>query len=314
MNILVSEKYKEKIHFKKDIFYISWNIIPIFLFFYWVIYIFLFKDIKYNISLIIPNIPIKHIIFNYNSWIILFIFILIILISILSVIIQINKQNKFENEKSYCYWWNKKINKTIFYSRLIFLFFNMFFFLYSFVLIVWLILTLFNIVNNSYNIIIIPNHYDWLLWLWFIGNLSIYLGLFFLLLWWLWLLWIVDHKYKQWLSHSISDTLLFLFWLFGILILFYPSYHIYKYNKYVNIRNSIINNMQKKAVNINKCNENYNTCNIVYNLSDTQKIIISWIPFIITLSKYWIVISSFILPLLIKQIPSLIEKRNNLKK
>ena len=129
--------YDKKISFTKDYFYIYWNIYPIifYVFFYyldtsWSTYL--------NQIIMIGGEEAQEI---YNSWFKIFNFfgtkinytyidstflLGAIIVSFMATFgTQIKKQKQFIEERDKLYWWDIRISKEIYWTRFIFLFFNM---------------------------------------------------------------------------------------------------------------------------------------------------------------------------------------------
>ena len=128
--------YINKIPFSKDYFYIYWNIYPIvfYAFFY---YLDTSWDNYLNRIIMIGGDKAKEI---YNSWFVTFDFfnlsidykyidLIVIIVSLFFAYIatfgtQIKKQKQFIENREKLYWWDIRISKKIYWTRFIFLFFN----------------------------------------------------------------------------------------------------------------------------------------------------------------------------------------------
>ena len=129
--------YKKKVSFTKDYFYIYWNIYPI-IFYGFFYYLDTSWSSYLNQIIMIGGEEAREV---YNSWFKIFDFfgmkinydyIDIIVLSIATLFAymaifgtQIKKQKQFIEETDKLYWWDIRISKEIYWTRFIFLFFNM---------------------------------------------------------------------------------------------------------------------------------------------------------------------------------------------
>lgn len=221
-DIDVAAEYKQKAPFLKDAFFILWNIFPIYLLCVYSYMAMNWSNWKADLLLLnstdLPAIydQLNAFRFNKNS------FLMLILISLFAALWQFKKQKKLKNEKEKIYWWDIRISKSIFYIRMVALFFNMFSVLYVvFTAIIISIFILSVVKIDHLNLTFFhPDNSGGLM---VIGNLSIVLSSVFLFTSGLGLAAIFDHEFKQGLSHTLTDIIAPLFIIPALIILIYPT-------------------------------------------------------------------------------------------
>ncbi|MGE4298368.1 MAG: hypothetical protein AB7E47_10100 [Desulfovibrionaceae bacterium] len=147
---------------------------------------------------------------------------IITIAAVAAVAIQLAKQNSFIKQRTYIYWWDTRISKTIFWIRLIALFFNMFAVLYTTLAIVSLSYFMLKAIKIA-NLNLTFFHPDSTGGLGVFGDMSIVMASGYLFISGIGLVAIFDHGFRQGFWHNVSDLSALFCLIPALVILLYPA-------------------------------------------------------------------------------------------
>lgn len=310
---------ENRISFTHDYFYIYWNIYPIifYMFFYyldtsWSAYL--------NQIIMIGGVEAEEV---YNTWFKTFNFfnmninyrwVDMLVLTIITVIAykatfqtQIDKQIQFIKKKDKLYWWDIRISEELYWTRFIFLFFNMI--LVGFIAYLGLKVVLFvsNILALN-NLIINPLHPDTFGGLKVLMEISSIVLAIYLLRGMMGIVGLIDHKGVDDILQLIGDIYHTLYLFLGIGFIVYFIYKVDSILGNIDISKLLTNDIYRTY---DICNES-NSTKIIQMASDISNYygnLLHFNKFPIDLTLFTSSIFTFILPLVIWFIVRFIENR-----
>ncbi len=212
----------KKIAFMDDGFFFLWNISPIF-----------FLGVYYYTASNWQNWVADLILLNRNDLVLCYnklyflrfhevVLLLCVTISIVAVCYQIWKQHQFKKYNTFVYWWDIRISKIIYITRLFALFYNMFLFFYILLFVFHMGIFLVQVVNLS-QLNLMFFHPDNAGGLGVIGEISIVLSSILLFISGIGITAIFDHKHTQGIVHTMSDIMSLICIVPACFILMYPT-------------------------------------------------------------------------------------------